>query len=135
MLQGLEKIEEKVTQSNTWGEISDFLNKHIDFGEKISISILDIIIVITVIVITTVVLKILLRILTRNLPEADKGKFNVVYGYFRWLIYLIILLITSTFRWCECNSYFCSICRITHWCRFGAYRLYFRILFRVYLFL
>ncbi|WP_299525508.1 mechanosensitive ion channel domain-containing protein, partial [Winogradskyella sp.] len=64
------------------------------FGETISISILDILIVITAIVITTMVLKILFRILARNLPKADKAKFNVVYGYFRWLIYLIILLIT-----------------------------------------
>ncbi|MEO1030613.1 MAG: mechanosensitive ion channel domain-containing protein [Bacteroidota bacterium] len=94
MIQDLEKIEKRVTESSTWEKISHFLNRHVDFGEKISISILDILIVITVIVITTVILKILLRIITRNLPEGDKGKFNVVYGYFRWLIYLIILLIT-----------------------------------------
>ncbi|WP_299362582.1 mechanosensitive ion channel domain-containing protein [Winogradskyella sp.] len=94
MVQELKKIEDKVTESSTWEKISDFLNQHIDFGENISISILDIFIVITAIVVTTVILKILFRILTRNLPESDKGKFNVVYGYFRWLIYLIILLIT-----------------------------------------
>ncbi len=93
-MQDLKKIEEKVAESSTWEKISDFLNKHVDFGENISISILDILIVITAIVITTVVLRILLRVLTRNLPKADKGKFNVVYGYFRWLVYLIILLIT-----------------------------------------
>ncbi|HIC31744.1 MAG TPA: mechanosensitive ion channel [Flavobacteriaceae bacterium] len=43
---------------------------------------------------TTIVLKIIFRVLTRRLPENDKGKFSVVYGYFRWLIYVIILLIT-----------------------------------------
>ncbi len=94
MMQDLRNVEEKVAESSTWEKISDFLNKHIDLGEKISISILDILIVITAIVITTVILKIVFRILTRNLPKADKGKFNVVYGYFRWLIYLIIFLIT-----------------------------------------
>ncbi|WP_282044325.1 mechanosensitive ion channel family protein [Winogradskyella flava] len=94
MIQDLKKIEDKVTESNAWEKTMDFLNRHIDFGDKISISILDILIVITAIAITTLVLKVLLKVLTRNIPEADKGKFNVVYGYFRWLIYLIILLIT-----------------------------------------
>jgi small-conductance mechanosensitive channel len=55
---------------------------------------MDVVIVITAIFITSIVLKILLKILTRKLPIEDKGKFNVVYSYFRWLIYLIIFLTT-----------------------------------------
>ncbi len=51
-------------------------------------------IIITVIFVTTVILRFVLKILTRKLPEEDKGKFNVVYGYFRWLVYLLILLMT-----------------------------------------
>lgn len=94
MTQGLSEIEEKITESSAWESVKKFLSLHIDFTDQISISIFDMLIVVTAIVITTVVLKIFLRIITRNLPEADKGKFNVVYGYFRWLIYIIILLIT-----------------------------------------
>ncbi|WP_400080566.1 hypothetical protein [Winogradskyella sp. R77965] len=94
MRQDFKNIEDEITKSSAWENTMAFFNKHIDFGDKISISILDILIVITVIALTTVVLRVLLRILTRNLPEADKGKFNVVYGYFRWLIYIVILLIT-----------------------------------------
>lgn len=94
MAQGLSEIEEKITESSAWESFKKFLSLHIDFTDQISISIFDMLIVVTAIVITTVVLKIFLRIITRNLPEADKGKFNVVYGYFRWLIYIIILLIT-----------------------------------------
>ena len=93
-MQGLSEIEEKITESSAWENIKEFLSLHIDFTKDISISIFDMLVVITAIVITTVVLKIFLRIITRNLPDADKGKFNVVYGYFRWLIYIIILLIT-----------------------------------------
>ena len=93
-MQGLSEIEEKITESSAWENTKEFLSLHIDFTKDISISILDMLVVITAIVITTVVLKIFLRIITRNLPDADKGKFNVVYGYFRWLIYIIILLIT-----------------------------------------
>ncbi|MCK8481588.1 mechanosensitive ion channel family protein [Psychroserpens algicola] len=94
MVQDLSKIEEKITESSAWENVRNFLNLHIDVNDKISISILDLIVIITVIFITTVVLRLVLKILTRNLPEDDKGKFNVVYGYFRWLVYVVILLIT-----------------------------------------
>lgn len=94
MIQDLEKIEEAITESSAWGNVSEFLGKHMNLGDKISISILDVLIVISAIFITTLILRILLRLVTRNLPDEDKGKFNVVYGYFRWLIYIIILLIT-----------------------------------------
>ncbi|MBC3847300.1 mechanosensitive ion channel [Winogradskyella echinorum] len=87
-------MEEKITESSIWENISEFLGRNLDFGDKIKISILDVLIVITVIFITSIILRIVLKLITRNLPEDDKGKFNVVYGYFRWLIYLIILLIT-----------------------------------------
>lgn len=94
MTQDLSKIEETITESTAWEKFKDFLNLHLDLTKDISISILDLLVVITVVVLTTVILKIFFRIITRKLPENDKGKFNVVYGYFRWLIYIIILLIT-----------------------------------------
>jgi len=92
--QELSKIEDKITESTAWEKTRDFLNLHLDISDKISISILDVLIVVTVIFITTIVLRLALKAFTRNLPAEDKGKFNVVYGYFRWLVYLIILLIT-----------------------------------------
>ena len=94
MNQDLSNLEDKITESTAWEKTRDFLGLHMDFGNDISISILDLLVVITAIFITTIVLRIILRIITRNLPEDDKGKFNVVYGYFRWLIYLVILLVT-----------------------------------------
>ncbi|OYX23176.1 MAG: mechanosensitive ion channel protein MscS [Flavobacteriales bacterium 32-35-8] len=94
MNQELQKIEEKIKESSLWEKTSKFLNQHVDFSKDISISVKDVLIVITIIFITTLVLRLVLRIITRNLPEDNKGKFNVVYGYFRWLVYLIILLIT-----------------------------------------
>lgn len=94
MIQDLAQIEETITESSAWGKIKEFLNLHLDISDKISISILDIFIVITAIFITTIVLRIVFKAFTRNLPSEDKGKFNVVFGYFRWLVYLVILLIT-----------------------------------------
>ena len=94
MVQDLSEIEDQITGSSTWGNIKDFLGLHMNIGKDISVSILDVLIVISAIFVTSVVLRIALRIITRNLPNDDKGKFNVVYGYFRWLVYLIIFLIT-----------------------------------------
>jgi small-conductance mechanosensitive channel len=94
MIQDFSDIEDTITESSIWENTKVFMSKHVDFGKDISISIFDIVVVITVIFITTIILRLVLRIITRNLPTVDKGKFNVVFGYFRWLIYLVILLVT-----------------------------------------
>ncbi|GGW66011.1 mechanosensitive ion channel-like protein [Winogradskyella epiphytica] len=94
MSQDLKDIEDSITQSSLWETITKFLDQHIDFGSDISISLLDVLVVITAILVTTVVLRIILKIITRNLPAENKGKFNVVYGYFRWLVYFVILILT-----------------------------------------
>ena len=94
MIQDLEHIEKSISKSDAWESTKGFLSKHMDFGSDISISIFDVLIVITAIFVTTLVLKLLLRLITRNLPKEEKPKFNAVYSYFTWLIYIIILLIT-----------------------------------------
>lgn len=94
MIQDLSHIEETITESSIWVKTKEFLNLHVDISNKISISILDLLIVITAIFVTTIILRIVFKAFTRNLPTEDKGKFNVVFGYFRWLVYLIILLVT-----------------------------------------
>ncbi|MFD2724729.1 mechanosensitive ion channel family protein [Hyunsoonleella rubra] len=90
----LKEIEEKITDSSAWEKINAVLDAHYDFSDGISISVKDVLVIITVIFFTTLLLKLVFRILTKKLPEADKTKFNVVFGYFRWLVYVVILLIT-----------------------------------------
>lgn len=90
----LKEIEEKITDSSAWERINAVLSAHYDFSDGISISVKDVLVIITVIFFTTLLLKLVFRILTKKLPEADKTKFNVVFGYFRWLVYVVILLIT-----------------------------------------
>ncbi|TCK66764.1 mechanosensitive ion channel-like protein [Winogradskyella wandonensis] len=94
IFQDLGKIEEAITESSVWEKVQSFLNLHVDLTKEISISVLDLLVLTTVIFITTIVLRIIYRILTRKIPENDTGKFQVVFGYFRWLIYVIILLVT-----------------------------------------
>ena len=75
-------------------EISKILNYTINFTNKISINIKGILLVLIVIFITSIVLNLIRKVLTRKLPEDDKVKFKILFGYGKWLVYLIILLIT-----------------------------------------
>lgn len=93
-MQDLGDIEDKIKESSAWENFTQFLNFHYDFTNDISISVKDILIIVTVIFITTFLLRIASGILSKKLPKEDKIKFDVVFGYFRWLVYLIILLIT-----------------------------------------
>lgn len=94
VFQDIENIGETITESSVWEKLSQFLNLRIDFTKEISVSVLELLILITVIFITSIVLKVIYRILTRKVPEHDKGKFQVVFGYFKWLVYVIIFLVT-----------------------------------------
>ena len=94
MNQEINKIENTISKSTFWQDLKTFLNQHMDLGKDISISVKDVLIIITVIFLTTIVLRILLRIVTKRVPEDDSAKLNVVFGYFRWLVYIIISLIT-----------------------------------------
>ncbi len=94
MMQNIEKIEETITGNSFWSKLETFLNQDYTFTKDVSISVKDVFILITVIFITTLVLKLVLNLITKKLPKDDKVKFKAVFGYFRWLVYLIILLIT-----------------------------------------
>lgn len=75
-------------------DVLEFLNKELPFGENIHISPKVILILILALLITSYVLKFLRKIVTRKLPNEDKVKFVSVFSYLRWLVYLIIFLIT-----------------------------------------
>ncbi|MFD1614312.1 mechanosensitive ion channel family protein [Gelatiniphilus marinus] len=90
----VDKIEKSVEQVGESISQSPFWQKHYNFTDKISISILDVIIIISVVFLTTLLLKLAFKIITKKLPKQDKNKFKVVYGYFRWVVYFIILFVT-----------------------------------------
>ncbi|WP_375239574.1 mechanosensitive ion channel family protein [Aurantibacter sp.] len=89
-----EELTDNISKSSAWGKFQEILNFHVDLNDHISISVLDVFILITVIFLASLVLKTVYRLMTKRLPEGDKDKFGVVFGYFRWLIYIIIFLIT-----------------------------------------
>lgn len=73
---------------------SEFLNRSFSLTDQVEISIREVLIVTIVLMVAGLILRLLQRLMTRNLPLEDKKKFNVVFSYGRWLIYVIIMLIT-----------------------------------------
>ncbi len=94
MIQDLEHIEQSITDSGAWEAVASFLNKNMTLGKDINISIFDILVIITVIFLTTLLLRLVFRLITKKLPKNDKDKFKVVFGYFKWLIYIVIFFTT-----------------------------------------
>ncbi|MEZ4797531.1 MAG: mechanosensitive ion channel [Flavobacteriaceae bacterium] len=75
-------------------KIKDFLNLSFQLSEHVKISVKDVLILVVVIAIASVILGIIRKLITRRMPREDKRKFKVVFSYGRWLIYVIIVLIT-----------------------------------------
>ncbi len=78
--------------------INSFLDYTFSFSNDIELSVKKIITIIVlifvVILITNAVLKLVLKLISRNLPKEDGLKFNTVFSYFKWFIYVVIFLIT-----------------------------------------
>jgi len=75
-------------------KIRDFLKLSFQLTEEVEISVRDILILVVVLAIASVILGIIRKLITRRMPREDKRKFKVVFSYGRWIIYVIIVLIT-----------------------------------------
>ena len=62
--------------------------------DKLTISIMDVLILVAVLVIASLFMTMIRKLLTRKLPYNDKKKFKVVFSYARWFLYVLIMLIT-----------------------------------------
>ena len=74
--------------------LSKFLNYTFHLSKDISINVKGIILVLAVIFLTSLLLNLFRKVLTRKLPNEDKIKFKILFSYGKWLVYLIILLLT-----------------------------------------
>jgi len=75
-------------------KIKAFLDYEITVGSGFHLSVRTILIVIILLIITAIVLRAIKRLITKNLPSQDKPKFNSVFTFTKFFIYLVILLIT-----------------------------------------
>lgn len=75
-------------------KVLEFLNYKFPLGDDINVTVKVLLILILALFLASYVLKLLRKLITRKLPTDDKVKFVSVFGYLKWLIYLIIFLIT-----------------------------------------
>ena len=75
-------------------KLIDILNFNIQLTKNIQFEVKDILLVIIVMSLTSLLLNFIRRVLSRKLPNDDKIKFKILFGYGKWLVYLIIFLLT-----------------------------------------
>lgn len=75
-------------------EFLKILREPYQITDTVSVSIMDVLILIAVLIVASLLLTVFRKLLSRKMPREDKKKFKVVFGYARWLIYLLIMLIT-----------------------------------------
>ena len=72
----------------------DFLNYDFKFGNTVHITVKSLILVVLIFILTAILLRLFKKFTTRKLPEEDKLKFTSVFSFAKYLIYLIVLIIT-----------------------------------------
>ncbi|NNK87937.1 MAG: mechanosensitive ion channel [Flavobacteriaceae bacterium] len=77
-----------------FNSIQEFLTRSFHVGKEVEISILDILILIIVLLVARILLGFARRLITRGMPLDDKKKFKAVFSFGKWLVYVIIFLIT-----------------------------------------
>jgi small-conductance mechanosensitive channel len=75
-------------------KVREILNYTFYFSENMHISLKAIFVVVIALILTSIVLRLIRKIVSRKLPIEDKIKFVSIFSFARWLIYLIILLVT-----------------------------------------
>ncbi|GAA4270999.1 mechanosensitive ion channel domain-containing protein [Aquimarina gracilis] len=83
-----------VVQKDIWGAIKDFLGYEIfHFGEEhpIVLTVGLLLFVIFILFVTSFLLKVFKRIITRKLRNEDKLKFESVFSFLKYFIYIIVI--------------------------------------------
>ena len=75
-------------------KIKAFLKYSFNFGEDVHVSVQTILMVIFALVLASYLLQFSRKFITRKLPDNDKEKFVSVFGYLKWLAYIVIFLVT-----------------------------------------
>ncbi len=96
-----DSVHEVLQETSVGQAIHDFLEFNIlDFtygtGEnahQIVLKMKYLLLVILVMIVTTFILRWTKKLVTRRLPKEDKVKFNTVFSFTRWIIYLIVILV------------------------------------------
>ncbi|WP_103070782.1 mechanosensitive ion channel family protein [Aquimarina sediminis] len=92
-----EQVKE-VIQKNVWGTIQDFLSYEIfHFGDDkhpIILTVGLLLFVIVILLMTSFLLKFFRRIVSRKLDKGDRQKFESVFSFSKYFVYLIVVFFT-----------------------------------------
>ncbi|WP_034229666.1 mechanosensitive ion channel family protein [Aquimarina pacifica] len=96
-----EEIAEQVKQvipKSVWDIIVDFLNYRIlDFGSdghKIILTVRLLVFIVFILIITSFLLRFFKKIVTRKLQDENKIKFDSVFSFSKYFVYIIVILIS-----------------------------------------
>lgn len=97
MQKGVEQVKE-VIEKDIWGTIQDFLNfslVNFESGDStIKITVGVILLVVVAFFLTNIVMRGIRLFFTRKLEESDKLKFISVFKFIRYLVYVIVIIVT-----------------------------------------
>ena len=92
--QAVESIKEVITQ-DIWGSIKAFFNFGLHLGtdeHPIHITIGTILLVIVAFIVAGRLLKLSRKIVSKRLPEDDRNKFNSIFTFLKYLIYVLVVV-------------------------------------------
>ncbi len=89
-------------------EIKEFLNYEFTYNKNISISVKSLLIAISLILITSILLKLFKKYVVKRLQNQDKNKFDTIFSFGKWLVYIIIFLITLQSSGVEITALFAA---------------------------
>jgi small-conductance mechanosensitive channel len=74
------------------GSIREFLSYNIVDSETINITVGTLLTVVITLIIATYLLRLIHRLVTAKLPETDKNKFVSIFGFLKYLLYILIVI-------------------------------------------
>lgn len=75
-------------------ELNKILNYTFEYNKQIGISVKTILLTITIIIIASYLLKLLKKLVVNRLEKSDVNKFDTVFSFGKWLLYIVIFLTT-----------------------------------------
>ena len=89
-------------------EVLDFLNTDYELVKGVSLSVMNIIVLIIMLAIAKLILKLIESVITKKLPTNDSLKFNGAFSYLNWIVYLVIFIATLSSMGINVNAIFAA---------------------------
>jgi small-conductance mechanosensitive channel len=89
-------------------KLKNFLNYSFNYNDHISISVKSLLILFVVILLVSFLLKLFRKYVQKKLQEQDQNKFDTVFSFAKWLLYIIIFLITLQSSGVEITALFAA---------------------------